>query len=284
MVVPLGYTYAYDAAGRLTESLTGVPLACPDQHNYTFDADTNRTQYQDRAGCPGYVTTTTRNSTYDAADRIVSSGYSYDAFGRTTAIPASDTPTGFSDALTYYVNDHVDTIVSNGTTVTDALDPTGRLDSWVNSSTGKTHTDHYSNNSDDPSWTDEWTGGTTTWNRYLPGFNGLAASVSQAGTITLQLANIHGDVFNTIPSTAASYTGYTDTWTDEYGVPSGSSARATTISAHTNANATSTAGSNSWATASITRPRAASSRQTQFLVGPPTRMTTATPTRSTAPT
>ena len=229
MVLPKVYTYAYDAAGRLTQAVTGIPLSCPDEHDYQFDADTNRTQFKDVNGCPGYTTTTTKNSTYDAADRATITGYNYDAFGRTTAVPAADSGTGNSDTLTYFANDMVNTMTSNATTpitVTNALDANERLATFVSSANSKLHTNHYSNDSDSPTWTDEWTGGTTvTWNRYLQGFGDMSAVANQADAISLELANIHGDVFATIPSTATSYTGYTTTETDEYGKALGTPVR-----------------------------------------------------------
>ena len=47
----------------------------------------------------------------------------------------------------------------------------------------------------------------------------MAATVDQTGVITIQFVNVHGDVYNTVASTATSDTdpSYTGTWTDEYG-------------------------------------------------------------------
>jgi RHS repeat-associated protein len=227
------YNYSYDDAGRLTQATNvGELFSCPEQRTYQFDADSNRTLLQNTDGCAGAQTTTSTFSSYDAADRKIG-GYSYDAFGRTTAVPASDTPTGAATTLTYYANDLVRTIVK-GSTATHNLDPNERLRTFINSSDNKTHTNHYVSDTDSPSWTDEWTGGTSTWTRYLQGFNGMAAVVKETGTITIQFINTHGDVFNTVASTATDVTdtSYRGTWTDEFGVPLGSTARYDYLGTH----------------------------------------------------
>jgi RHS repeat-associated protein len=193
--------YTYDAAGRLTQDSNPAYFVCNITNNYTYDADTNRTQNQLVDGCPGYQATTNFNSTYDSADRSTLSGYSYDDFGRTTAVPAADSTTGNADTLTYYVNDLVDTIANNGTTVTHNLDPNERLRTFVSSAAPTvTHTDHYAGDGDSPAWTSEVTAG-TTWTEWLHGFNGMAATVNQAGTVTNQFADIHGDLYGSLAST-----------------------------------------------------------------------------------
>ena len=64
---------------------------------YSFDVNGNRTALT-RAGpaTDGSCATTGGTTTswvYDSADRLTS-GYTYDAFGRATTIPGADTPTG----------------------------------------------------------------------------------------------------------------------------------------------------------------------------------------------
>jgi RHS repeat-associated protein len=224
------YTYAYDAAGRLTQTNETQLLDCV-QRNYAFDADSNRTQLSTTIGgvtsspCPPTGTPTITNSTYDAADRSTTSGYAYDAFGRTIAVAPAESPTGFWTVLSYYTNDLVNTATANGTTLTYNLDPNRDVRTWSSSADGQTHTNHFTSDSGNPAWTTENTAG-TNWTRYIHGFAGLGATVNQAGTVSLQLANIHGDIFSTVTTTETNwlagivFTG-TATWnaTDEYGRP-----------------------------------------------------------------
>jgi RHS repeat-associated protein len=220
------YSYTYDAAARLIQATNVGLLSCPEQRVYQFDADTNRTQLQETVGCTGAQTITTKNSSYDAADRITASGYIYDKFGRTTTVPASDGSTGHVSTASYYANDLVRQIANNGVTNTHNLDPNERLRTFVSSSNSLVHTNHYTADNDSPAWTSEVTAG-TTWNRWLQGFNGMAATVNQVGAITVDFVNVHGDAFSTVASTATSVSdpSYTGTFTDEYGVPQGSTAR-----------------------------------------------------------
>jgi RHS repeat-associated protein len=219
------FAYTYDTAGRLTRTNDAKLLGC-NQRNYGFDADTNRTSLNVNNGylfgpCPTSAGGTTTAHTYDAADRITDSGYSYDTLGRTTAAPANSSPSGYTTSLTYYTNDLVRSMAANGTTNTYSLDPNVRAHSWTDGTT--THTNHYTADSDSPAWTAENTSG-TTWTRNIAGFGGLTATVDQNGTVTLDLANIHGDIFSTITTSETDWLdGYfvnnTATWTptDEYG-------------------------------------------------------------------
>lgn len=73
-----------------------------EQHQ-AFDKNTNRKTLATataaaNADCTTTGATTTSN-TYDSADRLVNAGYTYDAFGRTTALPGS--------TLAYYATDLV---------------------------------------------------------------------------------------------------------------------------------------------------------------------------------
>jgi RHS repeat-associated protein len=220
------FAYGYDAAGRLTQTNDTQQTACA-QRNYTFDADTNRTQLVVRSGgttgsggpCPPTQIFSTKTSAYDSADRATTTGYSYDAFGRTTAIPATDTPAGLATTVGYYTNDLVNTITTNATTLTYLLDPNRRVRTFTSSADNQTHTNHYSADSDSPAWTAENTAG-TTWTRNITAFAGLAATTTNTGATTYPLANLHGDIFSTVPSTATNWTA-SETWTatDEYGAP-----------------------------------------------------------------
>ncbi|WP_328939202.1 hypothetical protein OG288_36890 [Streptomyces tauricus] len=92
------------------------------------------------------------SSTYDSADRLVNSGYAYDAFGRTTT--SGDT------TLAYYTNDMVASETVGTSRNTWNLDAAGRLavqtaqtqatdGTWTTSST----TNHDGETSDSPTWT-----------------------------------------------------------------------------------------------------------------------------------
>ncbi len=213
-------SYGYDAAGRLTQAMTGELSGCT-KRNYTYDADTNRTQLattqpsEQSEGCPPTGSTTTTNYTYDASDRLTDTGNTYDAFGRTTATPAGQSPNGNATTLGYYVNDRVNTIASNGTTLTYNLDPNRRVRTWSSSADSQTHTNHYTDDSDSPAWISENTAG-TTWNRYVGAFSGMAATQTNSGTISLQLTNLHGDISAQATTTDTSWTSG-NTPTDEYG-------------------------------------------------------------------
>jgi RHS repeat-associated protein len=218
------FAYAYDAAGRLTQTNEGMLFNCV-QRNYAFDADSNRTQLSTKFGggifnptpCPPQGTPTLKSFAYDGADRITTSGYGYDAFGRTTTVPAADSPSGYATTLSYYTNDLVNTIAANGTTLTYNLDPNRHVRTWSSSADNQTHTNHYTTDGDSPAWTTENTAA-TNWTRNVDGFDGLGATVNQTGAVSLQLSNLHGDIFSTISPTTTDW-GADFAWnaTDEYG-------------------------------------------------------------------
>ena len=95
--------YTYDAAGRLTQVADTAGAQGCVTRIYGFDADTNRTSLTTRDPNADLSCATSGgtavNRTYDAADRATLSGYAYDRFGRTTTIPAADTPEAAQVAL-----------------------------------------------------------------------------------------------------------------------------------------------------------------------------------------
>ena len=93
------------------------------------------------------------------------------------------------------MNGQVNTITQGTTTHTTTLDPTWRLRTWATSADSTaTQTSHYSSDTDSPSWISENTAN-TNWTRNIPGIDGLlAATEPNAGPITYQLSNLHGDV------------------------------------------------------------------------------------------
>lgn len=182
------------------------------------------------ATCPSSGTGTTNAHTYDAADRITDTGTSYDALGRTTAMPAVDSPSGYATTMSYYTNDLVHSMTANGSTTTYGVDPAMRADSWSDGTI--THTNHYLGDNDDPAWTAENNTG-TAWTRNITAFDGLAATVTHSGTtdtVTLDLSNLHGDIFSTVTPATSDWlldlgSGSQLIATDEYGNQVGGSAQ-----------------------------------------------------------
>ncbi|MFN2626532.1 MAG: hypothetical protein ABR520_10670, partial [Mycobacteriales bacterium] len=226
--------YSYDAAGRLSE--VADTLGSCSMRRYTYDADSNRIkraskapladQSCDRASL--YPDPPQRSYAYDDADRLVDAGYVYDAFGRTTDVPAGDAG-GAALKVGYYANDLVRSQTQSGTTRTWTLDPARRMRRWTDAtSTGVVTADktyHYADDSDSPAWSAENSDG-SAWRRNVEGPDGLlAATQDNAGTTELQLANLHGDVAATASVDAAAV-GPTATFdTSEFGEPRDPSAK-----------------------------------------------------------
>lgn len=224
---PATKTLGYDPAGRLTSVVDAVSYGGPricTTRTYTYDADYNRTaltNYPDAGGQPdtGNCSTTTTpqvySHTYDQADRITDTGYTYDLFGRTTAVPAADAA-GVALTVGYHVNDLVASQTTGGVTRSYTLDPARRIRSWTEGTT--TGTNHYPTaSSDSPSWIG-FSGG--TWTRNIRGIQGgLAAIQDSSGTVTLQLANLHGDIVAVVAddTAATSIASYAESM--EFGLP-----------------------------------------------------------------
>ncbi|MFJ4822058.1 DNRLRE domain-containing protein [Streptomyces bacillaris] len=209
--------YTYDAAGRLTQ-VDDFQEGVTTHRAYAFDNNTNRTSLtttvDDVDG--GAPTTSTVNSTYDSADRLIAPGTVYDAFGRTTAQAG-----GVQNA--YYANDLVRQITANSKRTTWSLDATGRLASSSTEEqaedgtwgTAAPRTNHYGSDSDSPDWIAEGDG---TISRSLEDLSGnLIATTGATGDIVLQLANLHGDIGTRIPLTTGT-TPVVNSY-DEYGNP-----------------------------------------------------------------
>ena len=215
----------YDAAARLTSIDDLAGTGCT-RRGYAFDANTNRTGLTTTGGIPLAIpaatalcdltgaTPTTVTSAYDTADRLTGTGITYDTLGRTTALPAGAVTGGAALTIGYATNDMVNTLTQNGRTKTYTLDPARRILTTADT-TGPTLTNHYTAGDDNPAWIDSTDG---AWTRYLPGpSGGLAASVTNTGTIELQLANLHGDIVATAGTTSTGPATYTEA--TEYGLP-----------------------------------------------------------------
>jgi YD repeat-containing protein len=186
-------TYAFDAIGRLTGVEDTYDNVCTTR-TYTFDDRTNRTGLSTAAAENGADCTTSGATTvthsYDSADRIVDSGYVYDAFGRTTAMPDGT-------SITYYTNDLVRQQTTGDTRQTWTLDAAGRFrGSTTESNTSGTwtqtgsKTNHYAGAADSPRWITDNTEGTVS--RMVGGLSGSMSAITAATDgVVLQLANLH---------------------------------------------------------------------------------------------
>lgn len=217
-------SYAYDPAGRLTSTADTAGDQCQTR-KYTFDAASNLTASNEYASsddgtCQTTAVTATRTAAYDTADRITTSGYTYDALGRSTTVPASDTanPAGDNLTVTYHATDLVDTITQNERTTDYTLDVDGeRIRSWTDNGSDESvqATHHYDADDDNPTWTQETP---TLYTRVVSGMSGMAAIYnSGTGVPDWQLANLHGDNVATIDGSDAGLT--TTAEATEYGNP-----------------------------------------------------------------
>jgi RHS repeat-associated protein len=228
-------SYRYDAAGRLVTVEDNMVGATCVTRGYRFDIDTNRvgadTWPADAAGsCQAVSGKTTVAHTYDAADRLQSSGVDaglvHDAFGRITTLPASGTsdPAGGAVSIGYYTTDWVASMTRGATTTTYGLDAAGRCSAATTTGTGAgVHTDHYGDaTSDSPAWTATNAAG-TTWVRNIGDLTGsYAASVNETGTITWQFGDLHGDIVATATDEATLPDAFHGA--DEYGNPTSATA------------------------------------------------------------
>lgn len=237
------------ARGAEADPTTTASEALPcTVRNYGFDANPNannnsngnRTSLtvdtHNDGNCTGTVDTHTATTyAYDTADRPISGGntgtntpgaYSYDPLGRQTTIPAADAPDPSKGDITlgYYDTDLAHTITQgasgSSTTTTYTLDEQQRRTTSVTGPTGAaagaanttTTVRHYTDNSDNPAWTDVTTvdatgtaqpAVTTRYTESLDGNLGAqinADSTNQAtyGSATLTLGNPHGDAVTTV--------------------------------------------------------------------------------------
>lgn len=157
-----GQQFHYDKAGRLTRTQDYLqPFSgysgCTTRV-YGLDAASNRTGYSRYApaaggACQTSTAAVTLSLTYDTADRATTSGYAYDALGRTTTVPSAETLNGAGDlSIGYYANDLVRNIAQAGSATTYTLDV---IPDRVRSRTtgSSTITEHYADDGDAPSWT-----------------------------------------------------------------------------------------------------------------------------------
>jgi RHS repeat-associated protein len=216
--------YAYDNDDRLSSVQDTESGQCTTR-SYAYNADSDRTALATASpGSGGACTTTnptTETYTYDSADRLINSGYTYDSQGDITTTPSVDAGDNGDLTATYYANDMLASQAQGGETLTWSLDPTEQRFSTYTAD-GVTQTEHYAGpTSSSASW---YAGSNGSWSRTVPGTNGMLAATVTASNVTLDLANLHGDVLATA-STSPTSTGpsetyiYTEFGTSEQGTP-----------------------------------------------------------------
>ncbi|WP_326762904.1 DNRLRE domain-containing protein [Streptomyces phaeochromogenes] len=214
-----GQTYRYDKVGRMSTVEDTIGQACT-RRAYVFDERSNRKSLTTAASDAGAACPTTggtaQSHTYDSADRITDSGYTYDALGRTTALPGT--------TAEYYTNDLVRTLTSGGKRQTWQLDSSLRFRSWTSetgSGTTWTQTDsklnHYGNDTDNPRWIVEDTASGALSRNVSSASGDFAATTAKSGSTVLQLSSVHGDIALQLPlDTSVAPTAFD---ADEYGIP-----------------------------------------------------------------
>ncbi len=213
-------SYAYDKAGRLTEAQeTATGKGCATRL-YAYDEESNRTALTKRESGTETCATeggSTEWHTYDTANRPTDTGVTYETFGDTTKLPASDAG-GNELTSSYYVDGQVASQTQNGETINNYYDPVGRTRETI--STGKTAStviSHYAGPGAALTWTGE---GTEKWTRNVPGIDGaLDAIQTNAGTPVLQLHDLKGNIVATA-ALSETETKLLSTYNStEYGVP-----------------------------------------------------------------
>jgi large repetitive protein len=235
--------YSYDASGRLARvddqsaaagsEAASAPTACT-RRDYTFDANGRRTSLKSGVSTDGTCASGTASISYayDSADRPTTGrngagAYVYDAFGRQTTIPAVDAPNAANAEITlgYFDTDAVRSISQDGRQTSYTLDTDGRRSTQTVTSGSVTSkvTMHYSDDSDNPSWTQLVNGSTSSITRYEASLSGkLGVSISQTKSL-VSLLNLHGDVAAIVPvgnnQASSSASTSLEDWStyDEYG-------------------------------------------------------------------
>ncbi len=214
-------TYTYDAAGRLTQTTeTPTGKGCTTRI-YAYDEDSNRTSLTTREpGMEGKCATeggSSETHTYDADDRLIDSGVSYDPLGDIAKLPADDGG-GHELASEYYVDGQVQKQSQNGQTNTYTLDPEGRILKTVGEGTTKLTTiDHYDGSGEAVTWKEEGSG---KYTRLIPGIEGgLSATQTNGETPILQLHDLQGDVVATAALSETETKLLTTYNSTEFGVP-----------------------------------------------------------------
>ena len=128
---------------------------------YAYDEESNRTSLTSREPGSGGKCATEGGSverhTYDPANRLTDTGVAYEAFGNTTALPATDAG-GHELTSSYYVDGQVASQSQNEKTINYHYDPAGRTEETEILTKGKleaTVISHYSGPGEALTWTSE---------------------------------------------------------------------------------------------------------------------------------
>jgi RHS repeat-associated protein len=213
--------YQYDRIGRLvTAKQTPQGQGCTTR-TYAYDANSNRASTITRApkaggGCDTESTGVKRTSTYDSADRLTGTGIVYDGLGRTTSLSSAYSGGGTLSS-SYYVNDQIRSQTQDGLTNTYELDSTGRQRLRTESG-AKVGIEiyHYAGTGDSVAWIEE---GESQWSRNIGLGGGVGAIEESSGEITLQLADMHGDIVATADIDPEADELLATQSFDEFGVP-----------------------------------------------------------------
>lgn len=215
--------YKYDNAGRLTETQeTPAGGGCTDRE-YKYDADSNRVWRAVRAPGVGGLCVTSggneQNYSYDAADRLLGTGLTYDPWGRITNLPA-EYAGGKTLETSYFSENMVASQSQNGVTNTFQLDATGRQRQREQAGgVAGIEIFHYDGPGDSPSWTSLG----STWSRNIVGIGGELAAVQEStGTVTFKLTDLHGDVVASASSSPTATELLAKFRFSEFGEPEGS--------------------------------------------------------------
>jgi len=175
-------------------------------------------------------------SVFDQADRVADPGYTYDALGRTLTVPSGDAAGIGSHAsatgdlsVGYWADDMVATQTEGGQSMSFTLDPMGSRIAAFTGVDGTVTTNYYVDGGGSPAWAQ--TGG--AWTRNLIGIDGgLAGTEDQDGTVTLQLANPHGDIVATVADDPTTVGPDSHSESTEYGQPRDPASAADTYGWH----------------------------------------------------
>lgn len=221
--------YAYDGAGRLTQVGDTRVGRCT-VRDYSYDANSNRTTRVSHdpalnGSCQPSSTGARSDYHYDPADRLDSSGYTYDAFGRTLTVPGRDTGVagagGATDMnQTYFADDRVQSISQDLVKTTYTLDPNRRVRTENLAGVEPINrTNHYSDDSDSPTWSSE-DSLNVRWSRNVAGIDGDLIAIQDSVTgVQFQFTNLRGDLIATAAADSSAPELLKTSQYDEFGVP-----------------------------------------------------------------
>jgi RHS repeat-associated protein len=190
--------YSYDKLGRLITARETPSGGTCTTRIYAYDKNTNRTSKTTTAPGIGGVCSssggTTQNYSYDAADRLVGEGLTYDDFGRITNLPGKYAGGG-ALATTYFSNDMVETQTQDGVTNSFQIDAMLRHRQRLQAGGLEgTEVFHYRSPGDSLTWTQRG----STWTHNILGIGGELAAIQESGKeVELQLTDLHGDLVAT---------------------------------------------------------------------------------------